>query len=250
MRCTVQAGLWVAAFSLISLAANAVSPVAKALSPGNVVGAYYLQHVREVGSQLILKSDGRFDFGLPYGAVDQVAQGRWVLRGNQVTLSTDKPPAASFTLGEKTEDLIGGYGDDPSKPTLVAVKIYTPRLGLNWSNIAVVAEFSNGKTRNGLTIDRGMLGFLDRNDADWKGAHINRVSVAYAKANLEPVWFNVDDIKTKSLIVYFEPGPLIPPAFNSMLLKVSRDVSGGITLIQKSESESGGKDWEYVKQPY
>lgn len=242
MRRIVQAGLWLAALSLLSLGA-------KAFSLDNVAGTYYLQHVREVGSQLILKSNGQFDFGLSYGAVDQVAHGQWVLRDNQITLSTDKPPAASLTLGRKTEELIGDYGDDPSKSTLLVVQVLTPRLGLNWHNMAIVAEFSNGKTRNGLTSIGGMLGFLDRNDADWRGAHINRVSVAYSKANLEPVWFNLDDSKTRSLIIHFEPGPLVAPAFETMLLKVSSDASGEITLIQKSESESGGKNWEYIQQP-
>jgi len=242
MRRMVQTWLWVAALGLLSMGANA-------FSLNNVAGTYYLQHVREVGSQLILKRNGRFDFGLSYGAVDQEAQGRWMLRGKQITLSTDKPPAASLTLGMKTEELIGDYGNDPSKPTLLVVQVLTPRLGLNWHNMVIVAEFSNGKTRSGLTSSGGVLGFLDRDDADWKGAHINRVSVAYPKANLEPVWFNVDDSKTRSLIIHFEPGPLMSPAFETMLLKVSRDASGRITLIRKPESESDGNNWEYVKQP-
>ncbi|QEL54887.1 ankyrin repeat domain-containing protein [Chromobacterium paludis] len=49
-----------------------------------LAGDYYLRGVREVGSQIRLGADGRFAFMLSYGAVDQVAQGQWGLRGKEV----------------------------------------------------------------------------------------------------------------------------------------------------------------------
>ncbi|WP_434626754.1 hypothetical protein [Chromobacterium sp. CV08] len=61
-----------------------------------LAGHYYLQGVREVGGELLLKPDGSFEWGLSYGAVDQYAQGRWTLRQGKVELDAagpDKEPA-------------------------------------------------------------------------------------------------------------------------------------------------------------
>ncbi|MCH4249103.1 MAG: hypothetical protein LKF82_14970 [Acinetobacter populi] len=42
-------------------------------------GRYYLKGIMETGSTLILNPNGRFDFMLAYGAMDQSAQGQWWL---------------------------------------------------------------------------------------------------------------------------------------------------------------------------
>lgn len=59
----------------------------------SLVGNYYLSGVMETGSELRLRSDGRFDWFISYGAVDQVAHGRWGRTGQTVLLSADLPPA-------------------------------------------------------------------------------------------------------------------------------------------------------------
>lgn len=56
-------------------------------------GHYYLSGVMETGSELLLKPDGRFDWYISYGAVDQVAKGRWGRDGQTVTLAADVPSA-------------------------------------------------------------------------------------------------------------------------------------------------------------
>jgi len=74
-----------------------VAGLAAAAGPG---GHYYLEGVREVGSELVLHADGRFEWGLAYGALDQTARGRWALRDDRVLLTTDPAPAdrAPFRL--------------------------------------------------------------------------------------------------------------------------------------------------------
>lgn len=77
-----------------SVPAAAVSKAAEVGKPDvALVGHYYLSGVMETGSQLRLKSDGRFDWYISYGAVDQVAQGRWGRNGQTVTLAADVPSA-------------------------------------------------------------------------------------------------------------------------------------------------------------
>ena len=63
--------------SLLSLSIPAVAADQAALA-----GHYYLQGVTEVGSELLLKKDGRFEWMLSYGAVDQQASGDWRVAGD------------------------------------------------------------------------------------------------------------------------------------------------------------------------
>ena len=56
--------------------------------PGNpeVAGFYTLIGEMEVGSQLVLQPDGRFEFMLAYGAIDQYGRGCWTLRDRVISL--------------------------------------------------------------------------------------------------------------------------------------------------------------------
>ena len=73
------------------------SPLASSADLGKpdaaLVGHYYLSGVMETGSELLLKADGRFDWYISYGAVDQIAKGRWGRLGKAVTLVADQPAA-------------------------------------------------------------------------------------------------------------------------------------------------------------
>jgi hypothetical protein len=58
-------------------------------------GHYLLRNVMEVGSELLLNSDGTFEFALAYGAADYSATGTWRTEGGAVILNTtgkDQPP--------------------------------------------------------------------------------------------------------------------------------------------------------------
>jgi len=55
-----------------------------------LAGHYYLHGVMEVGSELLLKPDGHFDYMLAYGALDELASGCWSREGGTVTLVASK----------------------------------------------------------------------------------------------------------------------------------------------------------------
>jgi hypothetical protein len=63
---------------------------------GNFAGRYYLQNLREVGSELLLRPNRTFEFELAYGAVDYSAKGTWRAQGGTVILNSaagkDAPP--------------------------------------------------------------------------------------------------------------------------------------------------------------
>jgi hypothetical protein len=63
-------------FAVVSLSeaasANECTP-----ADASLAGHYYLQGVMEVGSELLLRSDGSFEYALAYGNMDQAANGCW-----------------------------------------------------------------------------------------------------------------------------------------------------------------------------
>jgi hypothetical protein len=70
---------------------------------GNFAGHYYLQNLREVGSELLLRPDGSFEFMLAYGAADYSAKGTWKAQGGAVILnSAAGKPAPPFSLVRST----------------------------------------------------------------------------------------------------------------------------------------------------
>lgn len=75
------------------------SGAAQACTPGNpkLAGHYYLNGVMEVGSELLLRPDGSFEFMLAYGANDQYGKGCWVQRGSSVEIIPAGRRAASRT---------------------------------------------------------------------------------------------------------------------------------------------------------
>jgi hypothetical protein len=66
------------------------------------VGHYYLRGVMEVGSELLLKPDGSFEFMLAYGALDQYGKGCWRVDGNRVLVipAGRSAPAAQYSIAD------------------------------------------------------------------------------------------------------------------------------------------------------
>jgi hypothetical protein len=209
-------------------------------------GTYFLKGVREVGAELRLTPEGRFEFGVAFGGAEGTAQGRWQQRGRLLMLDTDKPPPAGFILGQERSELLGDYGNEPDKPTLLVVRVSTPRLGLTWSNMEISADFSNGQTRQGVTGNSGMLGFLLRTEPQWQGATVQRVSVAYPKGKVGPAVF-IPKRETKGLELHFEPGALVAAAFTQAVLQV--DKAGRAAELRVVSGDLGQVGWRFVRQP-
>ena len=56
------------------------------------VGEYSLAEGPDVGAGLLIRGDGRFQYMLAAGALDERAEGRWEMRGNMACLTTDPKP--------------------------------------------------------------------------------------------------------------------------------------------------------------
>ena len=61
-----------------------------------IAGHYVLHGVMEVGSELLLKADGSFEYMLVYGAADYWAKGTWLRKDNSVILNSAGRKEAPF----------------------------------------------------------------------------------------------------------------------------------------------------------
>jgi hypothetical protein len=71
----------------IVAALNVTSSLACSASDQSLAGHYYLSGINEVGSELLLHPDGKFQYALAYGGVDDAAIGCWKRTGDKVVLS-------------------------------------------------------------------------------------------------------------------------------------------------------------------
>jgi len=67
-------------------------------SAETLAGHYVLEGVREVGSELLLKPDGTFEYMLAYGAADYAATGTWKSEGTAVILNSPAKKDPPFRL--------------------------------------------------------------------------------------------------------------------------------------------------------
>jgi hypothetical protein len=72
--------------------------VSLAVQAQDAAGHYVLRGVMEVGSELLLKPDGTFEYMLAYGAADYWAKGTWKLDGKDVVLHSSGKEEAPFRL--------------------------------------------------------------------------------------------------------------------------------------------------------
>lgn len=72
-----------------------VAVLSASAQAADMSGHYVLRNVMEVGSELLLKPDGTFEFALAYGAADYSSTGAWRIDGRAVILNAtgkDQPP--------------------------------------------------------------------------------------------------------------------------------------------------------------
>lgn len=86
-----------------------------------LVGHYYLEGVREMGSELLLRKDGTFDFMLSYGALDEEGGGEWRLVDGAVVLNTPgtaRPPSVRLesASGVSRDSLVVLVVDSAGQP--------------------------------------------------------------------------------------------------------------------------------------
>jgi hypothetical protein len=77
--------------------ATAAAPALAQASPADLAGTYNGSQM-EVGTELRLEPDGRFEYYLSYGAMDEMAKGAWEASDAGIVLTSDPVKAPRFEL--------------------------------------------------------------------------------------------------------------------------------------------------------
>jgi hypothetical protein len=118
---------------------------AAAAGERNPAGDYRLVGEQDVASGIRLQSDGRFQYFLIAGALDEQATGRWSLTGGVVTLVTEPKPVPPR------------FSQAPSKRAegaALAVRIDTPQ-GRGLAGVDLRVGFDQGEPVEGYTQEDG-----------------------------------------------------------------------------------------------
>lgn len=193
-------------------------------------GHYTLSGVPEVGSELVLKEDGRFEYGLAFGGNEQSVTGTWKQTATGVTLKADRdtrPPSFTFTGGRRSES-----EDDKDS---VTVRVSNKAMGLVYSGIDVEFQFKSGKSFKGQTGRSGTMGI----QGPFGGDTVVRVGIAYVREKVPMTWHDVKNTQDNVFDFEFEPGRLKEPFFDELELRKDKGA-----LVRTG----GARSWRYEKQ--
>jgi hypothetical protein len=186
-----------------------------------VAGHYYLEGIHEVGSELLLMPNGRFQYFLAYGAYDEYATGDWRVDGELIILNTSggyTPPR--FILKKSSIR--------PEQPLTILVEDKNER-GIPGIDVSV--DYGRTKPEVGYTQYYG-----------WQAPRTNSIPKAIGLGirmyNIKTQWFKVTDTSHNYYVFFFEPGDMGKMLFRDTPLRWD---SGALIL------ERGGRTMRYVK---
>lgn len=218
--------------SLLSLSIPAVAADQAALA-----GHYYLQGVTEVGSELLLKKDGRFEWMLSYGAVDQQASGDWRVAGDAVTLvSGNGGKEPQFRVFDESEMNI----KKPAAAGQWVAIVGFPRVG-PMAGVEVRFEAKSGKTATAVSVQNGDAIVAMPASEIWVRAGLRRQG---SSADFQ--WLVVPPERARERIAAFAVTDrqwLAGQAFQTLNLRV---VENGLKV---SDPDNGLGRGTYIRQP-
>lgn len=175
---------------LIALAAALVSQVA--LAGDSPAGHYRIADGPDVASELILRPDGKFEYFLSAGSLDEQAQGKWQVAGNALRLLTmPKPVPPVFSAGAIT-----------STPGGTLVLHVTDRAGHGIAAVDFTLGFDTGQPVTDYTQDYGWtLDVREKRTPRW-------IEFSLPIYNLQSLRFQIDLTKGNELAYILTPNDL------------------------------------------
>lgn len=187
-------------------------------------GRYRLVGVHDAASELILYPDGRFEYALAYGALDEQAKGRWTRDGDTVRLTTvPKPRPAVFSAGPAERDAKAPF----------TIKVTSPD-GRGLAGVDFQIRFDSGEPVESYTQEYGWS--LD--PADKRTPRSIRFGVLMY--GLESQTFPIDVTKANQFTFILTPNDLGTIDFENLPLTIVKD-----RLVTH---RGGGADLDYVTQ--
>lgn len=173
------------------MAANAPAAGAVRCGPADpaLAGRYYLDG-DDVGSELLLRADGRFEYLLAYGASDARAKGCWRHSDRQVVLETNRAAESGLRLLKRVS-IDGSSSPESLRPvpqtdhdegaqgdTVVVALGHAPEGATIW------VEYADGQ-RSSLPVDKGGRARFARPGMP----AVRRVGVGRSGTDLPLQWF-------------------------------------------------------------
>ncbi|MES2042420.1 MAG: hypothetical protein V4475_01000 [Pseudomonadota bacterium] len=169
--------------------------------PAALVGEYD-GHQMEMAAGLELKADGRFRYGLSYGALDEEAEGNWVADHGSVVLTSDHVTPPRFMLVEQKAG--------PAKELRIAIDV--PR-GMNPQYFDAVVIFADGHAvQEQLSEDEKVIPLTN-------GAVPTRAMIVLSIFDLHGDWVSIDPAKGNRLRFGFAPNDLGKVDFHGTMLR-------------------------------
>ncbi len=191
------------------------------LDASAVAGHYYLAGVQEVGSELLLQPDGRFQYFLAYGAYDENASGNWRVAGELIILNTSGGYSAPhFALKQSLSK--------PEQPLTILVQDQKER-GI--PGIDVWVDYGGTKPESGYTQEYGW-------QAPGTQRHPQAIGLGIRMYDLQPQWFKAAGTSHNYYVFTFDPGDLGKARFHHTPLRWD---NGALIM------ERGGRTLRYVK---
>jgi hypothetical protein len=217
---------------LVALPALSAEPSFKATPV--LAGHYYLEGgPREVGSELLLKDSGQFEWALMYGAADYGAKGTWKQTGKRLVLSSTPSPEPIFRMfGE------GDYHTTkPAEPGRWIAIVGVPNMG-PVADIEVRFEARSGKAATAVSKSNGDAIVDMRANEVWMRAGLRR-----AGSTVPWQWFDVAPKRARARLVGFAVTNLAAvqhAPFASLTLRIE---PGGLVI----EDDANGLRGTYSK---
>jgi hypothetical protein len=131
---------------VLVIAMASASPIAQT---DDLAGHYVLEGMMEVGSEMLLKPDGQFEFMLAYGAADYWAKGTWRREKDAVILNSSG----------KKEEPFRFLRSEPGTPGRIRVSVLGKN-GRGVPHIRVTLQ-ADGRESEATTDDEGAAVFQD-----------------------------------------------------------------------------------------
>jgi hypothetical protein len=193
--------------------------LARADSP---VGHYTLRGLREVGSDLVLYENGRFEYMLAYGSYDEYAKGTWKRDGQRVILNSEgKDAPVKFTL-KQTE----------TRPEPGIFVLVNNKAGRGIASIDVMLQFDGNDVKTGYTQTYGFEYPLENNRLP------RAIGLGLRRYNVEPQWTHITGNKGNVFVFELDPGDLGQAKFRDQVFLWDNQ-----TLV----TDRNGQRMRYVK---
>lgn len=217
------------------LALCVAAPAAAQRPDPSFAGHYYLNGVMETGSELLLKPDGRFEWMMVYGALDQAASGKWHRAGDRVILQTDAATSAPKFRPFTTEEFAH---HPPAAPGGWTVAVGVPDRG-PLAGVEVRFEGADGRQDSRVTGDDG-LATLSASGRPWKRVALRRkAGDAWQTFELPAAW------AAERFAAYFVEGASAggQPPFDTLRLRID-----GKALVPAWPWEGGKEQGRYERE--